>query len=1172
MARNCLLVALAFLITGCSGSPPAPPLPQPPVQPNGAVTETTAPVDPEQMAAALADFNRGNALMEQYRYADAADAYEKVVQTCPDWLAAHFNLGLAYLNMQGERDAKDSLDIAREQFDKVLEVDPNHVPTLFCLGMYYQYLGETERALEYFERAYEADPEDPHAGYKLAEVLLALDQSDRGLEVLETVVHRNPGFVSGVYRLAMQYRRVQQNDKALPLFDRFKKLQAAELAGGSHAVQTSYGAAGKYYYILGADNLPLKRAEPDDERKVAFSPEVREIDAGLQPWDWSGGKVTIPGVAAADVDQDGDLDLCLTAGGADGAATLWINDGAGKFAAGQTFASQAVSPCFGDVDNDGDVDLWLGRAGGDVLLLNDGQGQFAPAAQETVAGADALTHMARLVDLDSDGDLDLLAFRSAEGNVPAATGTKAAASSVFRSNRDGTYVDDAEALGLSSPDVAVAGLIYDDLDNDYDLDLILFLADETIKVWMNDRVGAYRLIDGPAIGLEATGLISAVSGDPDKDGDRDLLLFTDAGMKLMINDGDGKFQTDETFTAAWGPLGGSGGQFVDIDNDGDLDLVLGDARRRDGSRGPVLLVNDWPQPKFADASEAEPGLLLTAIQTDGDASCVVADFTGDGRCEILLAAAGKRPMLLENTTPGGQWIALDLSGTRPSDNMARSNRSAIGARVEIKTGDVFQQYFVGGASGPVAMPPLRVHAGLGEYTKLEWLRVIWPDAVLQAELELAANKIAAVEELNRKTSSCPYLFAWTGSHFEFVADFGGVGGLGYLLEPGVYAPPDPTEYLPLPDLQPLDGDYVLQSVTPLEEVTYFDEARLLAVDHPIGTTVYPNEMMAVSAAPPEFELFCFRETIEPESATDHRGADVTQQIREIDRRYAGATHRDARFMGLASEHCVELDFGDGLRQLGPEDRPILVLHGWVEYGYSSTNYAANQAGLRCEAPTIEVQRDGQWIELLHEVGYPAGVNHVMTLDMAGLLKPADQRLRIRSNMDLYWDRIFLAVHDPESPLRVAEAAPHSADLHFLGYPREYSPDGRHPNLSDYGNVDRTAAWKLMSGRYTRYGEVAELLAAADDCFVVMGHGEEITLRFQAGKFGPVPDGCRRSFLLKSDSFCKDMDLYTAHPDSVEPLPFHGMSGYPYPAGESYPDNAKTRQYRQRYNTRHVLGR
>ncbi|MEJ2703952.1 MAG: ASPIC/UnbV domain-containing protein, partial [Sedimentisphaerales bacterium] len=575
------------------------------------------------------------------------------------------------------------------------------------------------------------------------------------------------------------------------------------------------------------------------------------------------------------------------------------------------------------------------------------------------------------------------------------------------------------------------------------------------------------------------------------------------------------------------------------------------------------------QNRFVNVLDLDPGNLLSVINFKSDASCVAADFTGNGRCDILLAPIGERPFLVENVTPGGHWIEIDLRGTQGQDRKTRSSNSAIGARVEINSGSLFQQVVVGTTSGPVAAAPYRIHAGLGEHTKVDWLRIVWPDAVLQAELELATDQVMMIEELQRKVSSCPHLFAWDGSHYQFISDFGGMGGIGYLATPGVYATPDPTEYLLIPNLRPRNGEYVFQVLEPLEEIVYFDEAKLIAVDHPAGTEVYPHEMMAINASPPPFELFCFKDTVEPIRAVNHLGNDVTAEIRKVDRRYAGATNPDERFIGLADDHFVELDFGDRLRAISPDSRLVLFLEGWVEYPYSSTNFASSQADLSPQAPSIHVFRDGRWVELFHEVGYPAGIRHMMTLDVTGKVLPSDRRIRISSNMELYWDRIFIAPVLNEAGLRVREVAVKSADLHFLGYPQEYSPDGRLPTLYDYGNVDRSIPWKMMKGNYTRYGQVAELLDKADDCYVVMGRGEEITLRFSEDAFGPTPEGYRRSFILKTDSYCKDMDLYSAYPDTVEPLPFHAMSTYPYGADEKYPDDDKRNEYRKRFNTRRV---
>ena len=127
------------------------------------------------------------------------------------------------------------------------------------------------------------------------------------------------------------------------------------------------------------------------------------------------------------------------------------------------------------------------------------------------------------------------------------------------------------------------------------------------------------------------------------------------------------------------------------------------ARRCCSTRGPTSA--------FVDATQIDPGNLLGALRTDGDASCVAADFTGDGRCDVLLAPVNQPPVLIENVTRGGHWIAFDLAGKRPQDRTARSNQSAIGARVEVKTGAQFQQYVVGGSAGPVASLPLRSSCG-----------------------------------------------------------------------------------------------------------------------------------------------------------------------------------------------------------------------------------------------------------------------------------------------------------------------------------------------------------------------------------------------------------------------------------------------------------------------------
>ena len=149
--------------------------------------------------------------------------------------------------------------------------------------------------------------------------------------------------------------------------------------------------------------------------------------------------------------------------------------------------------------------------------------------------------------------------------------------------------------------------------------------------------------------------------------------------------------------------------------------------------------------------------------------------------------------------------------------------------------------------------------------------------------------------------------------------------------------------------------------------------------------------------------------------------------------------------------------------------------------------------------------------------------------------------------------------------------PVAADLRWRGFPREYSPDGRKPLVYDYGRIEPAAPWKAHAGNYTRFGDVRELLLVPDDMYVITRNGDEVQLDFDARKLPPLRPGWARTFFVYADGFGKDMDINSARPDTVGPLPFHKMSAYPYPAAEHYPADERHRQYQEKYNTRTVRG-
>ncbi|MEE9292759.1 MAG: hypothetical protein V3U83_07490, partial [Acidobacteriota bacterium] len=281
-----------------------------------------------------------------------------------------------------------------------------------------------------------------------------------------------------------------------------------------------------------------------------------------------------------------------------------------------------------------------------------------------------------------------------------------------------------------------------------------------------------------------------------------------------------------------------------------------------------------------------------------------------------------------------------------------------------------------------------------------------------------------------------------------------------------------------------------------------------------------------------------------------------------------------RLAGYADMHTLEVEFPPAVK--GRDDL-VLFLYGWVDFEYSSSNFAAAQSGIALTPPILEVQNQELLFEpAMEPMGFPPGMPRMMVVDLSEIDPLITPRIRLRTNMRVYWDQIYLAAPIPREEMdrivAVNEIHPSGAHLHRRGYPREHSPDGREPKIYDYSIMDNTMPFKVMTGDYTRFGAVTQLVRRTDDKFVIFGKGEEITLEFPVKGLPKLKNNHARSFLLFATGFCKDMDPHTAFGDTVEPLPFHGMSGYPYGNNETYPDDADHRAYRKTYNTRHLRGR
>ena len=492
-----------------------------------------------------------------------------------------------------------------------------------------------------------------------------------------------------------------------------------------------------------------------------------------------------------DANGDGWPDVFLVDGGSlvdptvQAAHRLYLNRGDGTFEdvsarAGLAHRAYGVGACAADYDNDGRTDIYVTSLGPNVLYRNQADGSFADVTGEAGVAGDAFSASCAFADIDRDGDVDLFVVNYVDARAnnavfcgDAATGLRIYCHPVtfdplqdvlYRNEGGGTFTDVTTEAGIAPHRGNGLGAVFGDYDDDGWIDL--FVANDSTPnfLFRNDGDGTFTemaLVSGVAVasdGMPRAGM-GTDFGDYDGDGDLDLFVTNHEfeAHTLFRNIGDGLFE-DVTFPSGVGPATlpyvGFGAQFLDLDNDRDLDLAIvnGNVMNspehfRPGATEAQrnLVLRNTGQGRFEDATaDAGVGLALEGISR----ALVSADIDSDGDLDLLVTDNGGAPALLRNSGARGGAVLLRLIGTR-------SNRDAIGTRVRLTAGGITQIREVRAGSSYLGQHDLRVHVGLGDATIIDRLEIRWPSGGTEVVEGQAANAIVTVTEGQGVTGRLP---------------------------------------------------------------------------------------------------------------------------------------------------------------------------------------------------------------------------------------------------------------------------------------------------------------------------------------------------------------------------------------------------------------------------------